>query len=185
MIFLSSFRATWEESQPQLHETSEKFSSKRMEIVIIYTILMLATLLLYIARTFGFFCICLAISLRLHDYLFKGIIRARMRFFNTNASGRILNRFSSDISNIDIALPQAMLDSYSVSITCVRFSNILFTLNSFIQFYINTMAVLAIVAFANYWLLIPAFVMITLLFLCRCLYINASRTLKRIESLSK
>ncbi|XP_014087149.1 probable multidrug resistance-associated protein lethal(2)03659 isoform X1 [Bactrocera oleae] len=163
-IFIARW-ATWEESQPQLHETNEEFTSKRMEIVIIYTILMLATLLLYVVRTFGFFYICLAISFRLHDYLFKGIIRARMRFFNTNASGRILNRFSSDISNIDIALPQAMLDSYS--------------------FYINTIAVLSIVAFANYWLLVPAFVMIALLFLCRVLYINASRSLKRIESLTR
>lgn len=65
-------------------------------------------------RTFGFFMICLKISLRLHDSLFNGIIRAYMYFFNTNPSGRILNRFSSDITNIDIALPQAMLDSLEV-----------------------------------------------------------------------
>ncbi|XP_036338640.1 probable multidrug resistance-associated protein lethal(2)03659 [Rhagoletis pomonella] len=163
-IFIARW-ATWEESQPQLHETSEVFSKKRMNIVLIYTGLMLGTLILYVVRTFGFFYICLAISLRLHDYLFNGIIRARMRFFNTNASGRILNRFSSDIANIDISLPQAMLDSYS--------------------FYMNIIAVLTIVAFANYWLLIPAFVMIALLYLCRGLYINASRSLKRIESMTR
>uniref|UniRef100_W8B7T4 Putative multidrug resistance-associated protein lethal(2)03659 n=1 Tax=Ceratitis capitata TaxID=7213 RepID=W8B7T4_CERCA len=163
-IFIARW-ATWEESQPQLHESSNEFDLKRLEIVIIYAVLMLCTLVLYIVRTFGFFYICLAISLRLHDYLFKGIIRARMRFFNTNASGRILNRFSSDIANIDIALPQAMLDSYS--------------------FYMNTIAVLSIVAFANYWLLIPALVMISLLYLCRELYINTSRSLKRIESMTR
>ena len=60
--------------------------------------------------------ICLKISLRLHDGLFNGIIRACMHFFNTNSSGRILNRFSSDISNVDVALPQSMLDSLEVSL---------------------------------------------------------------------
>ncbi|XP_054728886.1 probable multidrug resistance-associated protein lethal(2)03659 [Anastrepha obliqua] len=163
-VFIARW-ATWEESQPQEHETTNEFSTKRMQIVIIYTMLMLGTLLLYIVRTFGFFFICLAISLRLHDYLFNGIIRARMRFFNTNPSGRILNRFSSDIANIDITLPQTMLDSYS--------------------FYVNIIAVLAIVAFANYWLLIPEFIVISLLYFCRGLYIRASRSLKRIESMTR
>ena len=41
-----------------------------------------------------------------------------------------------------------------------------------------------IVAIANYWLLIPALVMIALLYMCRTLYIGASRSLKRIESMS-
>lgn len=86
-------------------------------MVSIYTVLIICTLVLYIARTFGFFMICLKISLRLHDSLFNGIIRSYMYFFNTNPSGRILNRFSSDINNIDVALPQAMLDSISVSET--------------------------------------------------------------------
>ncbi|XP_067634870.1 probable multidrug resistance-associated protein lethal(2)03659 [Eurosta solidaginis] len=163
-IFISRW-ATWEESQPQIYENPAVYSKNRKRMVMIYTILMLCTLVLNIVRTFGFFYICLAISLHLHDYLFNGIIRARMRFFNTNTSGRILNRFSSDISNIDISLPQAMLASYT--------------------FYTNLVAVLTTVAYSNYWLLIPAGIMISLLYLCRQLYINASRSLKRIESLTR
>lgn len=98
------------------HETFSEYTSKRTRIVAIYTIFIVSTLLLYIMRTFGFFVICLKISLRLHDSLFHGIIRACMHFFNTNSSGRILNRFSSDISNVDVALPQSMLDSLEVSL---------------------------------------------------------------------
>lgn len=49
----------------------------------------------------------------------------------------------------------------------------------------DVVAVLVIVAIANYWLLIPAAIMAVLMFLCRSYYIGASRSLKRIESLSK
>lgn len=113
IIFL--FRSTWEESLVVNPEPYEEYMGQRQRMIILYTILIVCTLLLYLMRTFGFFLMCLRISLRLHDHLFNGIIRAYMYFFNNNPSGRVLNRFSSDISNIDVALPQAMLDSYTVS----------------------------------------------------------------------
>jgi len=50
---------------------------------------------------------------------------------------------------------------------------------------VDVVAVLVIVAIANYWLLIPAAIMVLLLYLIRALYIGASRSLKRIESLSR
>lgn len=37
-----------------------------------------------------------------------------MRFFNTNTSGRILNRFSKDMGAIDEFLPNAMIDCTQV-----------------------------------------------------------------------
>lgn len=100
---------------PTLHETFSEYNTKRTRLLIVYAILILSTLVLYIMRTFGFFIISLKISLRLHDRLFNGIIRACMHFFTTNPSGRILNRFSSDISDLDVSLPQAMLESLQVS----------------------------------------------------------------------
>lgn len=97
------------------HETHSQYSAKRKRLVVLYSIFIISTLVLYVLRTFGFFIISLKISLRLHDSLFKGVTRAYMYFFNTNPSGRILNRFSSDITNVDVALPQAMFDSIEVS----------------------------------------------------------------------
>lgn len=101
------------------HDSYSEYMAERKRMILIYTILIVCTLVLYIMRTFGFFMICLKISLRLHDSLFNGIIRSYMNFFNNNPSGRILNRFSSDITNIDVALPQAMLDSITV-----RYNNV-------------------------------------------------------------
>ncbi|XP_030388616.1 probable multidrug resistance-associated protein lethal(2)03659 [Scaptodrosophila lebanonensis] len=161
-IFISKW-ATWEEDKAV--ESIGDYESTRTKMVTWYTVLVVCTLILYLLRTFGFFLMCLRISLRLHDLLFRGIIRACMYFFNANPSGRVLNRFSSDIQNVDVALPQAMMDS--------------------LQFLVDVVAVLVIVAIANYWLLIPAAIMVVLLYLCRSLYIGASRSLKRIESMTR
>lgn len=45
-------------------------------------------------------------SQKLHDKMFDGVISAPMRFFDTNPSGRILNRFSKDMGAIDELLPK-------------------------------------------------------------------------------
>lgn len=133
-------------------------------MVTLYTFLIGSTLIFYVLRTFGFFAMTLRISLRIHNDLFRGIISACMNFFTVATSGRILNRFSSDILAIDVNLPQSLMDS--------------------IEFVVNALAVLAVVSTANIWLLIPAIVVVALLYGCRCLYIGASRSLKRIETIS-
>lgn len=40
---------------------------------------------------------CMRASQNLHDGMFKGLISTTIRFFDTNPSGRILNRFSKDL----------------------------------------------------------------------------------------
>lgn len=47
--------------------------------------------------------------------MFQSISKAVMRFFNTNTSGRILNRFSKDMGAIDEFLPNAMIDCTQAS----------------------------------------------------------------------
>ncbi|KAH8381999.1 hypothetical protein KR009_001320 [Drosophila setifemur] len=163
-IFLSKW-ATWEETEPNKHEPIPEYHKTRMHMVILYTFLIVCTLIFYVLRTFGFFAMTLRISLRIHNQLFRGIISACMYFFTLATSGRILNRFSSDILAIDINLPQSLMDS--------------------IEFAVNGLAVLAVVSTANIWLLLPAIVVVALLYGCRCLYIGASRSLKRIETISR
>jgi len=86
----------------------------RQQLVLFYSVILSATLIVYLMRTFGYFRMCLRISLRLHDRLFRGITRATMYFFNTNSSGRILNRFSKDIRTVDTEIPRIMLDCIAV-----------------------------------------------------------------------
>lgn len=87
----------------------------RQQLVLFYAIFLTATLIVYLIRTFGYFRMCLRISLRLHDRLFRGITCATMYFFNTNSSGRILNRFAKDIRTVDTDLPHTLLDCLAVS----------------------------------------------------------------------
>lgn len=53
---------------------------------------------------------CLRISINLHDIIFRGVSRTKIIFFNNNPSGRILNRFARDINNIDLFVPNIMMD---------------------------------------------------------------------------
>lgn len=76
----------------------------------VYAVVIVVVLNLVFARSFTFFQMCLVASRRMHDHLFCGITRAWMSFFNANPSGRILNRFSTDIGSIDTLLPVALMD---------------------------------------------------------------------------
>lgn len=88
---------------------------ERTNYIIIYAILMAVAIYAYVHRTFAFFLICLRASTMLHDKLFRGITRAKMNFYTNNPSGRILNRFSRDVNNIDTLLPPSLFECISVS----------------------------------------------------------------------
>lgn len=88
----------------------------RNNYIITYAILMAVATYVYVHRTFAFFLMCMRASIKLHDKLFRGVTRATMYFYNNNPSGRILNRFSRDINNIDTLLPPSMIDCISVSL---------------------------------------------------------------------
>ena len=47
------------------------------------------------------------------------------------------------------------------------------------------MGVLVIVAIANYWLILPAVLILMMLYGLRVLYVHTSRSIKRIEAISK
>ncbi|XP_058461266.1 probable multidrug resistance-associated protein lethal(2)03659 [Malaya genurostris] len=137
----------------------------REQYLMIYSGAMAIMLCLSLNRSFSFFYICLRASIRLHDRLFRGITRATMYFFNTNPSGRILNRFSRDIGCIDIFLPSAMMD-------CILF---------FVEF----AAIISLVAVVNSWLLLPTAVMGVMFYGLRHIYTNSARSIKRVEALTR
>lgn len=101
----------------------DEHKDDRRRNIYIYSISIVALLVLTLTRSFSFFQMCLQASITLHDKLFRGIIRAKMYFYNTNPSGRILNRFSKDIDSIDVKLPFAMLDCLVVSALVIYISN--------------------------------------------------------------
>lgn len=87
----------------------------RLRYMISYFVLVALSVGFFLCHSFAFFRICLIASKNLHDKLFDGVINATMHFFNTNSSGRLLNRFSSDIKSIDTLIPPAMSDVIRVN----------------------------------------------------------------------
>lgn len=82
-------------SRPQQEKLS--FSLSTETCIYIQAGLVGALLIFGLTRSIGFYSICIRISRNIHDAMFKGIITTTMRFFDTNPSGRILNRFSKDL----------------------------------------------------------------------------------------
>lgn len=54
-------------------------------------------------------------SKNLHSKMFSALLITPMKFFDTNPSGRILNRFSRDMGIIDEILPRMVLEAIQVS----------------------------------------------------------------------
>ncbi|XP_067362281.1 multidrug resistance-associated protein 5 isoform X1 [Channa argus] len=71
----------------------------------IYTSSMGVMLLFKLIRGIAFVKGTLQGSSKLHDELFHKILRCPMKFFDTTPTGRILNRFSKDMDEVDTRLP--------------------------------------------------------------------------------
>lgn len=97
--------------------------------------------------------------------MFNKIVYATMRFFNVNPSGRILNRFSNDMNQVDEALPASMMDTLQNGLTVV-FTTI-------------------VVATINPWMLIPTVIILVIFHFLRKIYMATSRDVKRLEGVTR
>lgn len=131
----------------------------------IFTVLTILTVIVTLMRSFSFFLMCMRASKKLHDTMFRCISRATMRFFNTNSSGRVLNRFSKDMGAIDEILPVALID-------CVQIG-------------LSLLGIIVVVAISNYFLLIPTVIIGIIFYYLRVFYLATSRSVKRLEGVSK
>ncbi|VEN59975.1 unnamed protein product, partial [Callosobruchus maculatus] len=80
----------------------------------IYGSLILLIVLSTIARSLTFYKMCMLSSINLHRRMFTSLLKAPIRFFNTNPSGRILNRFSKDMGAVDELLSTSLVMTVQV-----------------------------------------------------------------------
>ena len=116
-------------------------------------------------RGFNFYYVVLQASRRLHNKMLHRIVHTPIRFFDTNPSGRILNRFSKDIGFLDEQLPRFFYDfwqfaTYQLSIAVATCAVQVFMIIPFIFAGIATLA-------------------------SRHLYLRTSTQIKRIESIAR
>lgn len=116
-------------------------------------------------RGYLFFKVCMHASKVLHDRMFGCILRAKMRFFDTNPSGRILNRFSKDMGAIDEYLPKSIMDFIQIALVMFGILIVICVVNPIL------LAAILIVAIVDYWIL--------------QLYLRPSQDLKRLEGICK
>ncbi|XP_047482074.1 ATP-binding cassette sub-family C member 3-like [Penaeus chinensis] len=108
---------------------------------------------------------CLRSSRVLHQRLLDSVVRLPLSFFDTNPSGRIINRFSKEVSVLDTTLP----DSTRFMLSCIT------------QVVSTLIIILAATPEAGFFM-IPIMVVY---YMIHIIYIASSRQLKRIESVSK
>ena len=83
-------------------------------------------------RGINFYYIVLQAGRRLHNRMLSSVVHTQMYFFDTNPSGRILNRFSKDIGFLDEQLPIIFYDFWqsatyniAIAIACCAIQKIL------------------------------------------------------------
>ncbi|KAF2073022.1 hypothetical protein CYY_005668 [Polysphondylium violaceum] len=101
----------------------------------------------------------------LHNELLNSVAYASCQFFDQNPSGRIINRFSRDVSDIDYSLTEM--------------------LSSFIYLNCSVLVSLVIMVFLNPFIVIPFFVLSIIYFIIQRIYVESSRELKRMESIAR
>lgn len=82
-----------------------KNNSDSHQVFIIYPLLLLIAILLVIFATYCLLLVPMNAAYALHNAMTTSVIKAPLSFHSTNPVGRIMNRFSQDINNLDELLP--------------------------------------------------------------------------------
>ncbi|XP_071557590.1 ATP-binding cassette subfamily C member 4-like [Temnothorax nylanderi] len=136
-----------------------------VDAIYVYTFCITACTVTTLLRSFIFMKICMNSSCNLHNSMFSNLVQARMSFFHTNPSGRILNRFSKDMGTMDEYLPKIMLEALQVF--CVVCG--IFTMEAII----------------NPWMLISIIVLVILFHFVTIFYLKTAQNVKRLEGVTK
>lgn len=148
-----------------IHDGSEEAVYDRKIDIIIFSALTCGTVIITLSRSFVFFNVTMKASRQLHDAMFAGVTRAAMYFFNSNPSGRILNRFSKDVGQIDETLPFILVDVFQIMFAMI-----------------GAVGVLAVV---NPIYLLPTVVLFSIFYFLRKFYLKTSLDVKRLQATSK
>ncbi|KAH8382740.1 hypothetical protein KR009_005071, partial [Drosophila setifemur] len=131
----------------------------------VFAALNIAVVVFTIVRTMLFYKMAMRSSTHLHNAMYRGITRAAMYFFNTNPSGRILNRFSKDLGQLDEVLPSVMLDV--------------------VQIFLVLIGIIIVICITNPYYLILTMALFVIFYYIREFYLKTSRDVKRLEAVAR
>ncbi|XP_017863871.1 PREDICTED: probable multidrug resistance-associated protein lethal(2)03659 [Drosophila arizonae] len=130
-----------------------------------FTAINVLVIVFSLVRSVLFFYLAAKSSTTLHNKMFQGVTRAAMHFFNTNPSGRILNRFSKDLGQVDEILPSVMMDV--------------------MQIFLVILGIIVVLCIVNVWYLLVTFILVVIFYLLRSFYLTTSRDVKRLEATTR
>ncbi|KAJ3393132.1 hypothetical protein HDU92_007963 [Lobulomyces angularis] len=104
-------------------------------------------------------------SRKLHSKLLLRVLNAPIKFFETTPIGRILNRFSKDISGID--------------------QNVMYTIGAFIQTLFRICAILILICAVTPYFILFLIPIVFVYIIIAKKYLKVSRELKRLEAISR
>ncbi|VVC26208.1 Hypothetical protein CINCED_3A017920 [Cinara cedri] len=141
------------------------WSITRHTCFVVFAVLTFGVIVTTIIKATTFVSVCMRASVNLHNAMFTAITRATMYFFNTNSSGRILNRFSKDMGAIDEMLPAASMDCIQIGLMLI--------------------GVVIVIGIIDIYLMIPTFIVALIFYKLRVFYLSTSRSIKRLEGITR
>nr|XP_033806273.1 multidrug resistance-associated protein 4 isoform X3 [Geotrypetes seraphini] len=131
----------------------------------VYAGLTLATFVFGVIRSILAFQMLIGAAQSLHNQMFQALLKAPVLFFDRNPIGRILNRFSKDIGQLDTLLPFTFLD--------------------FMQILLQIFGVVSVAIAVIPWILIPLTLLAIAFIFLRQFFLETSRDIKRLESTTR
>ena len=149
-----------------VHDKATPSRSERLvKLSSVYGCLAVVSLLFILTRTYVLLSYFLRCSKRLHDKMVVATLQAPFLFFDSNSLGRILNRFSKDIGQLDEQLPR--------------------TFQLAVDSTLNVLAPLIVTAPINPWLIFILMPLIVVAIHLSTYYLKTSREIKRLASISR
>ena len=137
---------------------------KSRNTLLIYGGLAIVAVLCALLRGVAMFFTFLRSSEKLHNSMLAAILKTSVRFFDTNPAGRVLNRFSKDMSNIDELIPLYITGA--------------------LQYFSFTVTTFVLVSAANFWVSIAAVSTLPVMLYFGWYYLRSAREMKRVEAIS-
>ncbi|XWS55357.1 hypothetical protein CRYUN_Cryun10bG0167700 [Craigia yunnanensis] len=146
-------------------DQSTLMSYKPGYYIVIYALLGFSQVTVTLTNSFWLITSSLRAARRLHDMMLNSILRAPMLFFQTNPTGRVINRFSRDLGDIDRNVANFMN----------MFMNQVWQL-------LSTFALIGIVNIFSLWAIMP---LLILFYAAYLYYQSTSREVKRMDSITR
>uniref|UniRef100_A0A1B6CN95 Uncharacterized protein n=1 Tax=Clastoptera arizonana TaxID=38151 RepID=A0A1B6CN95_9HEMI len=146
-------------------DSSKHSNSETLKYLSIYGALSIASILLsLLSNGLGQYCGAKARKC-LHDLMLLGLLHCPIRFFETTPLGRIMNRFSTDLSVID--------------------KKIATSIQRLLQFLLLCFSAILVNSIVTPWFLIVALPICLVYYMVQKFYRCSSRELQRLDSLSR